>query len=187
MKSRGADQSQELARVQELATRVVREAVVNTFLMMAGMEAATGEEHAHEPAAETRRSVCGLIGWVGEWTGTGILDCSPEFACRLANLMLGTETQTLDDDALDAVAEMTNMIFGGMKTGLEATCGPMGLSIPTVVYGDDVGMRSSGGAFTVVPVEIDGFTVKVMMYFARSEETRSAPAHFWAASSSGAL
>ncbi len=177
----------DLAGVQEVALGIIRESVVNTFLMMTGMEARLGEEYPHVPSGETRRCVSGLIGWVGEWTGTGIFDCSPEFACRLSNVMLGTETTVLDDDARDAVAEMTNMIFGGMKTGLEAQCGAMGLSIPTVIYGEDVGMRSSGGSFTVVPVEIEGFAVKVMVYLARAEETRTSPAHFWAVKATGAL
>jgi chemotaxis protein CheX len=177
----------DLERVKEIATAAVRDVVVNTFQMMAGLDAAVGVEFAHDPGGQVRRSISGVIGWVGEWTGTGILECSPEFACLLSNLMLGTEGTVLNEDALDAVAEMTNMIFGGMKTGLEECCGALGLSIPTVIYGNDVGMRSSGGAFIVIPVKIDEHDLKVMMYFAKVEETRNSPAHFWASTSAGAL
>ena len=36
---------------------------------------------------------------------------------------------------LDAVAEVTNMIIGNVKTVLESRLGAMGLSTPTVIYG----------------------------------------------------
>jgi chemotaxis protein CheX len=177
----------DVEELKEIAANVVKDVIVNTFSMMAGMEAGVGAAYLNDPGGDTRRSISGVIGWVGKFTGTGILDCSPEFACVLSNLMLGTEGSTLNEDALDAVAEMTNMIFGGMKTGLEEHCGPMGLSIPTVIYGNNVGMRSSGGKFMVVPVQIEKHELKVMMYFAKTEETRNSPAHFWASTSAGAL
>jgi CheY-specific phosphatase CheX len=177
----------DVEELKEIAANVVKDVIVNTFSMMAGLEATIGETYTNDPSADTRRSISGVIGWVGKFTGTGILDCSPEFACLLSNLMLGTEGDVLNEDALDAVAEMTNMVFGGMKTGLEDHCGAMGLSIPTVIYGNNVGMRSSGGRFIVVPVKIDKHELKVMMYFAKTEETRNSPAHFWASTSAGAL
>ena len=45
---------------------------------------------------------------------------------------------------LDAVAEITNMIIGSVKTDLEAELGPLGLSIPTVVFGRNFKTRSAG-------------------------------------------
>jgi chemotaxis protein CheX len=43
-----------------------------------------------------------------------------------------TEASSVDEDVLDAVAEITNMIIGSVKTDLEGELGPLGLSIPTV-------------------------------------------------------
>jgi len=131
--------------------------------------------------------VAGFIGWVGNWNGTGIFECTPEFACKLSNLLLGTELTQLNEEALDAVAEMTNIIYGGMKAELETELGAMGLSTPTVVYGNDVGMRSTGEPFTVVPVVVDGCDLRLKLYMVRVEEKRNPLSHFWAATHSGAL
>ena len=63
----------------------------------------------------------------------------------------------INEDVLDAVAEVTNMIIGNVKTELEARVGPMGLSTPTVIYGRNFQTRSSGNQeWTVVPFTLDG-------------------------------
>ena len=49
--------------------------------------------------------------------------------------MLMTEASAVNEEVLDAMAELTNMVIGNVKTKLESQLGPLGLSIPTVVYG----------------------------------------------------
>ncbi len=58
--------------------------------------------------------------------------------------MLMTEAPSVNEDVLDAVAELTNMIIGNVKTELEAQVGPLGLSIPTVVYGRNFQTKTAG-------------------------------------------
>ncbi len=58
--------------------------------------------------------------------------------------MLMTEAPSVNEDVLDAVAELTNMIIGSVKTDLESQLGPLGLSIPTVVFGRNFRTRSAG-------------------------------------------
>ncbi len=82
---------------------------------------------------------------------------------------------------------MTNIIFGSMKTRLEAQLGVTGLSTPTVIYGNDVGMRISGDAFTVIPVQIGESKIHLKVYIIQMEEKKNILNHFWAASCSGAL
>jgi chemotaxis protein CheX len=65
-------------------------------------------------------------------------------ACRICSSMLMTESSAVDDEVLDAVAELTNMIIGGVKTDLEPSLGPLGLSIPTVVYGKNFKAKGAG-------------------------------------------
>jgi len=136
-----------------MARQTVINLIPRAFLTMANVEAVVGAEAA-ERAGGSRRSVAGVIGWVGSLSGTGILECSPEFACTLAHLMLGIEETSLSEDALDAVAEMINIVFGGMKTELEKCFGAMALSIPTMIYGTDVEMRTSGELIAVLPISI---------------------------------
>ena len=41
-------------------------------------------------------------------------------ACRICAAMLMTEAPAVNEDVLDAVAELTNMIIGSVKTDLES-------------------------------------------------------------------
>jgi chemotaxis protein CheX len=100
--------------------------------------------------SEANDGVVSFIGLAGTWTGSGSLACSPAMACRVCSRMLMTENQAVDDEVLDAVAELTNMIVGGVKTHLEPSLGPLGLSIPTVVYGKNFRARGAGVAEWIV-------------------------------------
>jgi chemotaxis protein CheX len=95
-------------------------------------------------APEANDGVVSFIGLAGSWAGSGSLACSPSMACRVCSQMLMTESQAVDDEVLDAVAELTNMIIGGVKTDLEPSLGPLGLSIPTVVYGKNFKAKGAG-------------------------------------------
>ena len=64
--------------------------------------------------------------------------------------MLMTESTAVDEDVLDAVAELTNMIIGSVKTDLEQHLGPLGLSIPTVVFGRNFKTRTSANTEWIV-------------------------------------
>ena len=90
--------------------------------------------------------VVSFIGIAGSWAGTGSLSCSPAMACRVCTQMLMTEATSVNEDVLDAVAELTNMIIGSVKTDLERELGPLGLSIPTVVFGRNFKTRSAAAA-----------------------------------------
>jgi chemotaxis protein CheX len=58
--------------------------------------------------------------------------------------MLMTEATAVNEEVLDAMAELTNMIVGNVKTELESKLGPLGLSIPTVVYGRNFKTKTAG-------------------------------------------
>jgi CheY-specific phosphatase CheX len=173
---------QDFEAIKSLACEIVVRLIPNAFQTMAGMDAAVGESIPQAGGSSSGRSVAGVIGWVGTLSGTGILECSPEFACTLANQMLGTTETTLSADALDAVAEMTNILFGGMKTELEKRLGSMALSIPTIVYGTDVEMRTSGELIATLPIKIGAFDLRVKLYMNSLEERRGALSQFWTVS-----
>jgi chemotaxis protein CheX len=58
--------------------------------------------------------------------------------------MLMAEYETIDEDVLDAVAEIANMVVGNIKNLLEEKLGPMGLSTPTIVFGGSFETRVAG-------------------------------------------
>jgi CheY-specific phosphatase CheX len=159
-----------------MAAEIVSRLIPNAFSTMAGMETEITVLNVEDNLASPGRSVAGVIGWMGALSGTGILESSPDFACALANRMLGTNETTLTPDALDAVAEMTNIVFGGMKTELEKRFGSMALSIPTIVDGTDIEMRTSGELVAVLRIVIEEHTVRVRLYMNSSDEKRGP---FW--------
>ena len=93
---------------------------------------------------EPFHGVVALVGIAGPWTGTGHISCTPQFAQKLAGALLMTEYGSVNDDVLDAVAEVANMIVGNVKTYFEERLGPLGLTVPTVIYGRNYQTRSAG-------------------------------------------
>jgi CheY-specific phosphatase CheX len=63
-------------------------------------------------------------------------------ALHIASKLLMVDYETVDDDVLDAVAEVSNMIVDNIKTALEDTLGPMGRSVPAVAFGGDFETRA---------------------------------------------
>jgi chemotaxis protein CheX len=118
----------------------------DVFSTMLGAELSHGEVTVEGTASEANDGVVSFIGIAGSWAGTGSLTCSPAMACRICAAMLMTEAPAVNEDVLDAVAELTNMIVGNVKTDLEHELGPLGLSIPTVVFGRNFRTRSAGTA-----------------------------------------
>ncbi|MFT4112090.1 chemotaxis protein CheX [Silvibacterium sp.] len=169
----------DLARAGELACEAIRRAVPNAFTTMVGVDAVLEPELDGAPGGPEQRCVAGVIGWVGSLSGTGMLECTADFACTLANMMLGTEEETLTPEALDAVAEMTNIIFGCMKTDLEPAVGPMALSVPTIISGTDVEMRTSGEKIAVFKIGVDANRLRVRLYLNQIEDRRGALGQFW--------
>lgn len=93
---------------------------------------------------ETFHGVVALVGVAGSWAGTGHISCSPNFAQKLAGALLMTEYESVNEEVLDAVAEVANMIIGNVKTFFEERLGPLGLTVPTVIFGRNYQTRSAG-------------------------------------------
>jgi chemotaxis protein CheX len=122
----------------------INRASVEVFSTMLGVELAPGKYSNENGAPDANDGVVSFIGLAGPWAGTGSISCSPGAACRICSLMLMTEASAVNEEVLDAVAELTNMIIGGAKTELEQHLGPLGLSIPTVVFGRNFRTKSAG-------------------------------------------
>ncbi|MGA2134231.1 MAG: chemotaxis protein CheX [Bryobacteraceae bacterium] len=120
------------------------------------------------PAHPVDGVIC-LIGMAGQWTGTGTLSCSAEFACRIASLMLMSEYSTVDSEVLDAVAEIANMVLGNVKTALERTLGAMGMSIPTAIFGKNFLAKSFGDeSWSVVAFDCQGQRLEVKLFLKKA-------------------
>src|SRR5262249_26553704 len=128
----------------QLTTESIRGSAANVFAPMLGQDLPQGEVSVEHGAPEPNDGVVSFIGIAGTWAGTGSICCTPALACRICSQMLMTDAVAVDAEVLDAVAELTNMIIGSVKTDLEQHLGPLGLSIPTVVYGRNFKTKSAG-------------------------------------------
>lgn len=152
--------------LHQLIVDSINDAASNVFATMLGGDLGRGADSLATGAPDPTDGVVSFIGIAGAWAGTGSLSCSSVMACAICSQLLMTETSAVNEEVLDAVAELTNMIIGGVKTDLERYVGALGLSIPTVVFGRNFRTRSVGSTEWIVvrfPWNGEELTVKVSL------------------------
>jgi len=141
---------------QEILVNAAGGAVEEVFGMMIGLAATPGVVYTGEASSGEAEGIVTLIGLAGPWIGAASIGCSSELACKLSSSMLMEEFSTINKEVLDAMAEITNMVFGNVKTVLEEHLGPLGLSIPTVVFGRNFSTNRPGHqVWSVIPYQVE--------------------------------
>lgn len=151
---------------ESLVTDSLCRATLEVFGTMLSMDAVAGERFTERAPQHPSHGLVALIGMAGAWVGTGAITCSAELACKLSSHFLLTQFESVNDEVLDAMGELTNMIIGNFKNEMETHVGNLGLSIPTVIFGRNFVARSAAeNDWIVVPFECGGetLTVKVCM------------------------
>ncbi len=148
----------------------IKQATTEVFSMMLGLELVAGEPFSGREVL-TESGVLALVGLAGPWMGTGSISVTPHMACHMASQMLMAEYKAVDDDVLDAMAEVSNMVIGNVKTSLEQMVGELALSTPVVIYGRRFETRRVGGQeWIAVPFPHEGEMVRVQLCLAPSPE-----------------
>jgi chemotaxis protein CheX len=130
------------------------QATVEVFTTMLGMELVAQPAYRQGGKPEPTNGVVTLIGLAGKWVGTGSIWCVPEMARKISGQLLMSEFANVDQEVLDAMGEVTNMIIGNFKNSIEDLVGPLGLSIPVVIFGHNFTASSLHAAeWTVVPFQ----------------------------------
>lgn len=164
--------------LHDLIVNSISQSTANVFSTMLGVEIPPGEVSTENGTPEMNDGVVSIIGLAGTWAGTGSVTCSPALACRVCSLMLMIESPAVNEDVLDAVAELTNMIIGNVKNDLEPQTGPLGLSLPTVVFGRNFKTKSSGThEWIVVRFPWEGEVLVVKLCLSPTETVPHIPAH----------
>jgi chemotaxis protein CheX len=132
-----------LLKQYETLMRYVQDSTKQVFSTMLDLEIQCGPVRCDTRTSVQSAGIMAMVGMAGAISGSGCLCFSKKFACKLASRFLMTEYNEVGDDVLDAVAELSNMVVGGLKTALEEDSGPMGLSVPTVVYGENYLTRTA--------------------------------------------
>ncbi len=165
-----------------METKIDREQIVaslsaaayEVFTVMLATDLVTGEPYSEKNPPGCKDTLVSLIGLAGDWTGTGGIRCTADTACRMASAFLMTEYDAVNSEVLDALAELTNMIVGNFKLLMEPHTGPLGLSIPSVVYGRNYTLRNgSSEDWTVVPFTFGENTFEVRICLMHSVKERS--------------
>lgn len=161
---------------QEALADAIRAAAKEVFEMMLNLELTPEPAYSEPKISETSDGVAAFLGLAGQWVGSGILHCDVAMAAKLYSGLLGAEVSSTEEasisaEVLDAVAEVANMIIGNVKNSLEEHLGPLGMSIPTVVFGRNFRTHSAANdAWTVVPFLCGGSRMDIRLCLAPSRE-----------------
>jgi chemotaxis protein CheX len=152
--------------------KIVRDSTQEVFSTMLGIELEQADAYVDRNVPPSGDGILSFVGLAGSWVGTGSVSCSSTFACKMSSQFLMADYQSVNEDVLDAVAEVTNMIIGNVKTKLEEDLGPMGLSIPTVIFGRNFGSRTVGTfEWSVVPFMAEGEKIEIQICLAPQKES----------------
>jgi chemotaxis protein CheX len=153
---------------------LVQKATHEVFKTMVGIALSDQDAFLDTKSPSPSEGVVAIVGLAGRWVGSGTFSTSATGARRIVGRMLMQEYHAVDEEVLDAIGEITNMILGNVKTGLEEAYGPMGLSIPTVIYGRNFTTRSVGkNQWTVVPFGCEGERVEVHLCLVPGSEAHA--------------
>lgn len=147
-------------------------ATCEVFSTMLGQELVPEKPILDTGANSPASGIVSLVGLAGAWTGTGGIACSSSLACKLSSMFLMAEYDSVNEDVLDAIAEITNMVIGNVKTALEEKVGAMGLSVPTVIFGQNFQTRNAGSnEWVVVPFVVGEERMHIQLCLAVSKDS----------------
>jgi chemotaxis protein CheX len=160
---------------QELIEEAIRAATEEVFATMLGATINIDASARNDPEG----GLMALVGLTGNWSGAGTLCCSPTLGNRVAETMFMSEasadSSAINDEVLDAVAEVTNMVVGNIKNFLEPQLGPMAISIPSVIYGHNFHFKSlTGKVIASAAFRWDGEPLEVKVVLAPSSDHEGA-------------
>jgi chemotaxis protein CheX len=87
-----------------------------------------------------------MVGISGPTRGIFGLHCTASTACRLAELLMGAQTDEFDERVLDACGELANMVAGVFKAKIPDLGESCVLSVPSVISGADYHLHSASSA-----------------------------------------
>ncbi len=128
----------------------VLSSMLNVLSTMAQLDAKPSKPRL-KTGTEALGDVSGMIDMKGEGVnGSLAISFSTQVIGELCKRMLRHEIDGIDDTAKDLTGEMTNMVTGGAKSGLEEKGYNISMSLPRVSAGDKHVLEHPVDAKTVV-------------------------------------
>jgi len=148
----------------------ILEAILNVLKTMAFVDAKSGKMYLKKDR-KANGDVTGIIGLMGEVTGTLSITFMESCIKGVIANMLGEEVREIDDEVRDAVGEITNMVCGDARRKLDDMGYKVASPRPTIVSGKNHVVqhldRSSPCIAIPFETEFGDFTVEVSI---RSEK-----------------
>lgn len=145
--------------------RPFMDAVNNVLTTMAMVRVTPGKPFIKSDTT-AHGDVTGVIGLSGDRSGTVSLTFTKDCVLAVVSNMLGEAITELNTDIRDAVGEMTNMISGSARQGLQKDGLTIEAGIPTVVMGPNHSIsHMSKDPILAIPFSTDhgGFTLEVSL------------------------
>ena len=129
--------------------------VIHTLVTMAKTKP-TAEKPFIEKKFKPKGAVAGMIGMVsGKIKGNLTISFEKEAALKIINNMVGESHTEIDGQVLDAIGELTNIIYGCAKTVLNEFGYAFQMAIPIVIEGYDGIIPMHKGTNLVLPFSTD--------------------------------
>ncbi len=136
--------------VRGIMIRAIEKGAVDFFSTMLGIELKT-EEPTTADTAVIYKDITGIIGLTGDYKGVVNIYLPDKTAFLIISSMLGVDIAEIDNDAKDAVGEISNIIVGGAKNVLYENGINCNISTPTVIVGKNYTVFSGNLEKTVIP------------------------------------
>lgn len=130
--------------------------VVKVMKTMANTETQVGKPFI-ESNFTVKGDIAGMVGMVAPpLKGTLMISYKQESILAILENMLGEKHEEISQEVVDAVGELTNMIYGTAKATLNQLGYNFEMAIPSVIRGDFVITKSEKGATLVIPFNLPG-------------------------------
>ena len=138
-------------------------ATVKVLETMAFVKSSAGKVYLKKDSV-AKGDISGVIGITGAQNGTISVTFDKSCILKIVSNMLGENMDVINRDVQDAVGELTNMISGQARVGLEEMGKVFQAAIPTVITGENHTLISiaRGPKFAIPFKTQDGnFTIEV--------------------------
>jgi len=141
----------------------ITHAVTQTLGKTFAVEVKPGRYTVGEGSVQLNGDVSGIVGIIQEkLEGTMTACFSIESIRKLVPRLLSSEVEVTQEIAMDAVGELTNMIFGQMKTQMNERGHHVRFGLPTVVRGPGHFISHlHDGQYMIVPFEMENGTFQI--------------------------
>jgi len=120
-------------------------AVFDTMVMLK-----TVPEAPLGPKSAISCNISGMLGLAGDLRGMLAVHWPRALATDVTSRLLGEEVEGREEDIRDAIAEIVNMIAGGIKAAFSSEGKVLELSVPTTVTGNSYTMRSAWNSSHII-------------------------------------